>query len=407
MSRWFAISQGSLVRSGALVAAALVAGSLVAGSLMAASPATASTPTAPVLTPSPFAPTARGASPSRCADVLLIGFRGSGEHPRGLNRHTTTHHAPLPWTVTDFTHPDFARQRRTVGVTAAEDRLGTTLGSLYEALALHHRAQGRSVGFWSVGVDEGAAFGYGELYGAPPVDAVNLDRYLTSISTDSLTREVMPAVEALAFGTGAAAPWCPNTHIVVAGFSQGAVLARALVTNLHQQLRRRGLPNTALRDLILIGDPLFRRQEHRLHGVVHDSDHQVDGLLRIDLVALCDRNRVMRALCATTASGSGSVRSWFRDVWRSLRLFAEQHPELLRGSLGQLAQRGTQVTVVCDSGDVVCSPIRIVSTLRWDSDFPELLTGRPDRTIHGSYHRTVPWDQVVAKLSAPGKAARL
>jgi hypothetical protein len=352
-------------------------------------------------TPNPFVPTGADGAPTLCVDVLMMGFRGSGEHPRGRRPGgETTANAINPWQLDDFTTPDFAEQRRRLGVSVAQDHLGHTVGAVYEALHHRLRSQGRSVGFWSVGVDDSPGFGYGELYAAPPVDVANLARYLQSMSLDSLMREVLPVVQRLVVGDANREPWCPSTQIVVVGFSQGAVLARALVTNLHQQIRPAGPPHPTISDLILIGDPLFRREEHTRHGVVHPSDHQVDGLLRIDLVALCDRSRMMRALCAMTASGSGSVRSWFREVWQSLRDFAQHHPHLLRTSLSRLHQHGTHVHVVCDSGDVVCSPIRIIATLRWDSDFPELLRRRPHRTIHGSYHQSVPWHDVIHDLTA-------
>lgn len=345
----------------------------------------------------PLAPMGPQMAPARCVDVLMLGFRGSGEHPRGRTREgKATRESGLPWKPNDFVQPDFAAQRQRFGVTAAEDRLGTTLGAMYEAL--HHRvtARGQTVGFWSVGVDEATGFGYGALYAAPPVDVVGLGRYLDTIAVDSLMLEFMPVLERLVLGEAGRPAWCPNTNIVVGGFSQGAILARALVSNAQQLLRARRIATGPIGDVVLVGDPLFRRHEHRRHGVVHPSDHQMDGLLRLDLVALCDRNRFMKALCAVTALGSGSVRSWFREVWSSLRVFAEQHPRLLRTSTSQLEQRGVRLHMVCDSGDVVCSPIRVISTLRWDSDFPELFTGRPERTIHGNYHRTVPWDDVVS-----------
>lgn len=349
--------------------------------------------------PNPFVPTGPRGAPPRCVDVLMMGFRGSGEHPKGLAvRGEPVRSDPITWQLDDFASPDFAEQRRRHGVSVAQDHLGRTVGAVYEAL--HHQltAQGRTGGFWSVGVDDGPGFGFGALYAAPPVDVANLARYLQSMSLDSLTREVLPLMQRLVMGDASSEAWCPDTQIVVVGFSQGAVVARALVTNLHRHVGRLGSAHHGVTDLVLIGDPLFRRHEHVRHGVVHRSDHQVDGLLRMDLVALCDRNRMMRAWCALTASGSSSVRSWFREVWQSLRTFANQHPHLLQMSLAQLQGHGTSVHVVCDSGDVVCSPVRFVSTLRWDSDFPELLRRRPERTIHGSYHHSVPWHDVVHDL---------
>lgn len=369
-------------------------------------PSVASASTTPATALNPFVPGNAATAPRSCVDVLMMGFRGSGEQPRGRNRSGgTTGAGPIPWQLDDFTTPDFARQRRRHGVSVAQDHLGHTVGAVYEALHHQLRSQGRTVGFWSVGIDDSPGFGWGALYAAPPVDVANLAQYVQSISLDSLTAEVMPAVQRLVEGDATREPWCPDTRIVVVGYSQGAVVARALVTNLHQRRRDGGASHHGLTDLVLIGDPLFRRHEHGRHGVVHPSDHQVDGLLRIDLVALCDRSRLMRALCAMTASGSGSVRSWFREVWGSLRTFVDQHPHLLHTSLTQLERHGTQVHVVCDSGDVVCSPVRIISTWRWDSDFPELLRRRPHRTIHSSYDQSVPWHDVTHALRAVRSAS--
>jgi len=347
----------------------------------------------------PHVPTSPGMPPLRCVDVLFMGFRGSGEHPRGRTRTGgLTAQRPIPWRSPDFTTPDAARQHHEHGVSTADDRLGPTLGALYTALHQRTQQQGRTVGFWSVGVDDSPGFGYGTLYRAPPVDVPNLAQYLSSIAVDSLAVGLGRELESLFVGTGQRPPHCPGTSLVVAGFSQGAVVARAVVLDLQQRLRRAGRPAAPVRDVVLVGDPLFRRHEHPRHGVVHASDHQVDGLLRIDLVRLCDHTFTTRALCAFTSLGTGAVRTWFREVWQSLDEFARLHPRLLQAGAADIERNGAQVHIVCDSGDVVCSPLRVISSMRWDSDFPELLMRRPERTIHGTYHRTVPWAEVVARF---------
>lgn len=369
--------------------------------LLASTPVSVAT-AATDLAPNPHVPSHIGAGAPRCVDVLLLGFRGSGDHPRGRTSHGhPSQESPIGWSPHDFIRPDFDQQRSDVGVSVAQDRLGITLGALYETL--HHTMTrlGRTVGFWSVGVDDAPGFGYGELYRAPPVDVAHLGSYLDSISLDSLTRQAGQIVGSLVLGTSSAPALCPYTQVVVAGFSQGAIIARAMVLNLQQQLKRLDRPVSPVTDVVLIGDPLFRRQEHRRHGVIHRSDHQVDGLLRIDLVALCDRNRVTRLICSFTAQGDGTARTWFREVWQSLHRFVDMHPALLRTSTTHLERFGTRVHVVCDSGDVVCSPVRIISPMRWKSDFPELLRGRPGDTIHGSYHQRVPWQRVTDGLTAP------
>jgi hypothetical protein len=379
---------------------------LVVAAVMAAVMEATSPPAAAAsvvdLPPNPHVPSASGAGVERCVDVLLLGFRGSGDHPRGrTSQGHISQEPPIGWLPHDFSRPNFEHQRRHSGVSIAQDRLGITIGALYEAL--HHTVTklGRTVGFWSVGVDDAPGFGYGELYRAPPVDVAHLGAYLDSIRLDSLTRQVGQIVGSLVLGTSSNPALCPHTDIVVAGFSQGAIIARAMVLNLQQQLRQLGRPVSPVTDVVLIGDPLFRRQEHRRHGVIHRSDHQVDGLLRIDLVALCDRNKATRLICSFTAQGQGNARTWFREVWKSLRRFVDMHPALLRTSTTHLERFGTRIHVLCDSGDVVCSPVRIISPLRWKSDFPELLRGRPGDTIHGSYHQRVPWQRVTDGLTAP------
>lgn len=359
------------------------------------------------LPPNPYVPRAVGAGVERCVDVLLLGFRGSGDHPRGRTAqgHRASE-APIGWLPHDFTRPDFDQQRRHFGVSVAQDRLGVTIGSLYEALHRTVSSLGRTVGFWSVGVDDAPEFGYGELYRAPPVDVVHLGAYMDSIRLDSLTRQAGQIVGSLVLGSSTTPALCPLTEIVVAGFSQGAVIARAMVLNMQQQLQQLGRQASPITDVVLIGDPLFKRQEHRRHGIIHRSDHQVDGLLRLDVVALCDRNRITRFICSFTAQGRGGARTWFREVWSSLQRFVDAQPALLRTSTTHLARFGTQVHVLCDSGDVVCSPIRIISPVRWKSDFPELLRGRPEDTIHGSYHHRIPWSQVTEGLTAPRRWSR-
>jgi len=360
-----------------------------------------------VLAPNPHVPRGPGLAPERCVDVMFLGFRGSGEHPRGRTRTgSTSSERPVPWSADDFTVPDTDRQRTEHGTSAADDRLGPTLGALYEALRRRVSQQGRTVGFWSVGVDDSPGFGYGALYRAPPVDVANLAQYLTSMSLDSLAIGLGRELESLFIGGNGRPPHCPGTSVVVAGFSQGAVVARAVVLTLQERLQRAGRTSGPVRDVVLIGDPLFRRGEHRTHGVVHPSDHQVDGLLRIDLVRLCDRTLTTRMMCAFTAMGTTSARTWFREVWRSLGEFARLHPRLLQVGAAAIERGGTRVHLVCDSGDVVCSPLRVVTAVRWDSDFPELFMRRPERTIHGSYGRTVPWDAAVGELDAVGLVER-
>lgn len=367
------------------------------GLFAAASPPAGASPTMP---PNPHVPSGPGRPPERCVDMLVLGFRGSGEHPRGRTRHgEVSPESPVPWQTHDFTAPQPLTQRERHGTTVAADRLGDTLGAFYEAVHAAVTAQGRTIGFWSVGVDDSAGFGYGSLYRAPPVDVANLAGYLSSISLDSLTVGLGRQLESLIVGTSTRPAHCPGTSLVVAGFSQGAVIARSLALNMQSRLGRDERAKNPVTDVVLIGDPLFRRSEHRTHGIIHPSDHQVDGLLRVDLARLCDRNRTTRAVCTVTAMGTGGVRAWFREVWQSMREFARLHPRLMLTSVSDLERAGSRAHVLCDSGDVVCSPLRVVSALRWDSDFPELLTLRPHRTIHGTYHRRVPWNQVAAGLA--------
>ncbi len=352
-----------------------------------------------VLAPNPHVPVGLGQGPERCVDVLLVGFRGSGAHPRGRTAQgEVSNRLPIPWRAADFTTPRPAFQQRRYGVTAAQDRLGTTLAALYEALSDQVTAQGRSIGFWSVGVDDEAGFGYGRLYKAPPVDVANLGAYLSSIRLDALMTTLGPVLESLVQGRNGRAPQCPDTELVLAGFSQGAVIARAAALDLLQQAEASGRPDSGVSDVVLIGDPLFERDDYDRFGAAFDDDHHTDGLLRLDLVAWCDRNRLTRTACTRYAGGDSRSRTWFRSVWNELRVFADQHPDLVASSAEDLAQRGTDVHLVCDSGDMVCSPIRWTSPFTWDSDIPEVLGGHPERTIHGTYAAEVDWGSVADQI---------
>ena len=355
------------------------------------------------LAANPHVPVEAGQGPRRCVDVLVVGFRGSGDHPRGrTSRGEVSSRRPIPWRADDFTDPRPDLQRRRFAVTTAQDRLGETIAAFYEGLhtAITGSGTGRSVGFWSIGVDDETAFGYGSLYRAPPVDVAHLGQYLSSILLDSLTTTLGPVLADLVQGRPDRAPQCPGTELVLVGFSQGAVIARAAALDLEQRARDAGLVHSGVSDVVLIGDPLFTRGDHRRHGAAFDSDHHTDGLLRLDLAAWCDGSWLARRACARYAGGDSRSRTWFRSVWTGLRGFAQLHPDLLGSTAEDLAIGGTEVHVICDSGDIVCSPIRWTSPFTWDSDIPEVLAGRPEDTIHGTYATEVDWSRVAEKVIA-------
>lgn len=355
------------------------------------------------LAANPHVPVEAGQGPRRCVDVLVVGFRGSGDHPRGrTSRGEVSSRRPIPWRADDFTDPRPDLQRRRFAVTAAEDRLGETIAAFYEGLhtAITGSGTERSLGFWSIGVDDETAFGYGSLYQAPPVDVAHLGQYLSSILLDSLTTTLGPVLADLVQGRAGRTPQCPGTELVLVGFSQGAVIARAAALDLAQRARTAGLAHSGVSDVVLIGDPLFTREDHRRHGAAFDSDHHTDGLLRLDLAAWCDGSWLARRACARYAGGDSRSRTWFRSVWTGLRGFAHLHPELLDSTTEDLAIGGTEVHVICDSGDIVCSPIRWTSPFTWDSDIPEVLAGRPEDTIHGTYATEVDWFDVAERVTS-------
>ena len=291
---------------------------------------------------------------STCTDVLFIGFRGSGEHPIGISEDGS----PSTDNWINWTSREYQENGTREGTTPAVDHLGKTLGGLYAAISKRYRSKGKTTGFYSVGVSDTKQAGYGQNYAAPSVPLTiktdALAKYIISMKLDSLTAK--GAVRVIIDGYSKR---CPRSTFLIAGYSQGAVMARSLALSNPWPGRVNGVA--------LIADPLFSKSDNT-YQTGFKKDHQVNGLLKSLPEVFCD-NDVAKKLCQGT-----DLKRFFKNFESGLKDWKAQKAnkkltDTTASSLGKFAQK---IAVICDSGDLVCSPFRFAGT--FDSDVTDILS---------------------------------
>ena len=314
---------------------------------------------------------------ARCVDYLFVGFRGSGEQPTGFdsNYKRTKKRALINWPESSFLGN--VRSQR-FKMTPAEDHLGRTLGELYDATRIRYQKLGKTIGFYSVGVSDAAIIGEGKLYAAVPPPKVNWAPWINSMNADSLN-----ASGAVNGVIRRYRSQCGYTKILVAGYSQGAIMARVLTIQL-------GKPSNKIEGVMLVADPLFSTEDKTL---AFPNDHQISGILRSNPLESCPLLGIVFApIC-----GALFLNIWIeRETWiRS----SDINKTILDQSAEDLLKWSKRVATICDSGDIVCSPVRVVSTplppplnLKIDSDLLKALCTLPcNHTSYGKVKNPGEW----------------
>lgn len=281
---------------------------------------------------------------STCADVLFIGFRGSGEHPLGLDENGS----PSSDSWINWTSGEYQENRTREGTTPAVDHLGKTLGRLYAAISKRFKSKGKTTGFYSVGVSDTKLVGYGQNYAAPPlpitIDLAALPRYINSMKLDSLKAKgaVREPIDKYAIK-------CPRSTFLIAGYSQGAVMARSLALS-------NPLPGR-ISGVALIADPLFAKSDNA-YQTGFSIDHQTNGVLKSLPEVFCSEYEVVKKLCQST-----DLKRFFKSFKTSVEDWKDQeaNKNLTNTTASALDKVTKKIAVICDSGDLVCSPFRLVS----------------------------------------------
>jgi len=301
-----------------------------------------------------------------CVDVLLIGYRGSGDRPVGFNDQGKQTGDALPWSSRDYIR---LGKRKAPGskssIDVAQDQLGRTIGNLYREVRRFYQKKNLSTGFFSVGISEIPLLGppgapTTSLYYAPAVPRISpgaWTRYLSSITGDALvqdsTRRIMSAIAAK----------CPKTKFLVAGYSQGAIMARSLVASATKDAS----VATKITGLLLVADPLFRRDDAQF-SLAFDNDYSTDGFLLSP--PACGPSLSGKFICGLISAGPKNPIS---NVAVEVLVYRELLKDLLSTGVAHYATEWRRLGVLCDSGDLICSPVRVRLGKRVESDIPRLL----------------------------------
>jgi hypothetical protein len=228
-----------------------------------------------------------------------------------------------------------------------------------------------------VGVSDAAALGPGSLYAATPAPTLRtVTKAATYIKTIALETQI--ASNATSVVLTNYLQRCSGAKILIAGYSQGALMAKTLAFNFNK---------TKLEGVMLIADPLFNRSTDKKFLVAFNNDHQTSGIFRNDISLFCDRNPLTKSLCAIV----GTQIPGFFALWAELRNWRNSSPSnnyISTKTAEDLEKVSKRVGVMCDSGDLVCSPIRFVHGIPGlpnaiDSDLENMIYFR--ELIHQRY----------------------
>ena len=273
------------------------------------------------------------------------------------------------------------------------DHLGRTLGGLYDAVRIHYKNIGKTVGFYSVGVSDAAALGPGSLYAATPTPTFKTIQ-TTATYIKAITLDTMNASRATSKVLENYRKLCSSAKILIAGYSQGAVLAKALAFSFNQ---------IEVEGVMLVADPLFNREIDKDFLVGFGNDHETSGIFRNDISLLCDRN-VLKYLCIR----AGEVVPGFFALWAEMLSWRNSAgKDLSTKTARDLLKVSKRVAVMCNSGDLVCSPIRVKTRPPGiDSDIVSLITNK--ELIHERYGKVENpnawWKEIVGRwLNGPSR----
>ena len=311
-----------------------------------------------------------------CVDVLLIGYRGSGDKPVGFNDQGQQTGNAMSWTPRDYTRLSKRKipgSKPSISIDVAQDQLGQTIGNLYRGVRTYYQKKNLSTGFFSVGISEIPLLSppgtpTTSLYYAPAVPGASpgaWTRYLSSITGDALvqssTRRIMSIIAAK----------CPKTKFLVAGYSQGAIMARSVVATAANDAS----VATKITGLLLVADPLFRRDDAQF-SLAFKNDYSTDGFMLSP--PACGPSLVGKFICGLISAGPNNP---IMNVSVEVLVYRELLKDLLSTGVAQYATDWRRLGILCDSGDLICSPVRLKP--KPESDLPRIVS---EKTRKGMTH---------------------
>ena len=338
------------------------------------------------VTPNPWVPVSSSTAP-KCVDHLFVGFRGSGDQPRGFKDDGTQVTDARSWSPADFGATPRLRRRQLLAAPAASDHLGGTLGALYEAFRRRY-LDTANIGFYSPGVSDFGILPGGRMtYTARAVSLSS--EYIEAITSNSLDSHMAASTAISNYATN-----CPSTRFIVAGYSQGALMARNFLLKRADSPEFKGRIEAA----VLVADPLFRPGDGKKFGLGFDADHQLSGLMTDNSLLEWSSGCLLNRGCVAAKLLTRTLKAALESFNVALRTWKLTSDGLENTTIDQLSTMVDRIGVVCDSGDGVCSPLRIYNGMMIDSDLLDRTPKKFDRHIRYKNKPSTWWDSVVEGL---------